>query len=282
MRKHPQNERVVEFGCLSISYAGRDNQSVKESVIKSGGFKLVRERFQEFVTRREDAFEVNEAALCAMGTLSGCPSGAQYIVESGLLSFLQNSFDVENDKDFGFALQVIMKNARGDRSSGISNSSQAILEQPHLFPRLISEVGSEGEALELLSGLRKLEEPGMVVLGNQGFEKLLSMMNEFRDSPDIQEYCCALLADAYFYFPLTSFNAPVQLPDGSEAVIHTDQAMQILHETFPEIDWLMAEGPFRSYTPRNPVSDDSKSSMLSFAVKLRALDHAIRPVSDSS
>lgn len=232
MRKHPQNERVVEFGCLSISYAGRDNQSVKESVIKSGGFKLVHERFQEFVTRREDAFEVNEAALCAMGTLSGCPSGAQYIVESGLLSFLQNSFDVENDKDFGFVLQVIMKNARGDRGSGISNSSQAILEQPHLFPRLISEVGSKGEALELLSGLRKLEEPGMVALGNQGFEKLLSMMNEFRDSPDIQEYCCALLADAYFYFPLTSFNAPVQLPDGSEAVIHTDQAMQILHETF--------------------------------------------------
>lgn len=233
MRQYPESELVVEYGCLAIAQACYDDQKTKEFVVNNGGFDIINRAFRDFVTSRTDAasMEVKDASLCSIASLSGCHVGAQQVMQSGLLDIIEATHAVEVDTDFRMVLSTILTNTRRISANGFASGSEGILrQQPALFSQLLQNAGSEEKVASLLQDLRKMGQSSLLALGGQGFDTLLSTLSNFRNSKVIQEHGCAILAEAYYHLQPSALDAPVQLPNGSWVIIHTEMAIETIHD----------------------------------------------------
>jgi hypothetical protein len=195
MVRFPQSEEILEHGCFAIFHAGRDSQSIKESMMANGAF-------EDFVIARIDypsmcpSMELKDATLCALATLSGCQPGAQKLFDSGLLGDLEALLAVEMNNDFRMILQTIVNNCAATRERAmLPDPSDFLRKQPDKFPQLLQEAAASEEKV-MLRGLRGLRKDGMCALDNVGFDVLLSTMVQFRNSSEVQAEGCAILADS--------------------------------------------------------------------------------------
>lgn len=211
MKSFPKCEELIEFACLAIGRAARHAQAVKELFVSLGAFDLVTSAFEEFVTARVDnpALDVKDASLCAFATLTGCRSGAQAAMSTGLIDIFTTLLAVETDRDFAVILEVIINNIRnGVTNDRISMSPEDNLRhEPHLFSRLIQNVMNDSDVSSLIKVMFDIDQTSLKIAfcsNEKGFPIFLSAMTQWANSGDVQESGCLLLAQIYFHIPYPS------------------------------------------------------------------------------
>jgi hypothetical protein len=231
LKRFPSCEELVEVACLLIARASIDNTDAKEMILNLGGLELVLNAFKQYATFIDNgySFEVKDAILCAIASLSACESGAQQILETSLLNEIQQLLAVEEDEDFQSLLEVVVRNVSVRTSNGLeiglnARPQRELRQQPGLFSYLLSTAKSEGVVVSLLQDLNELGEAGMEAYENEGFDALLVAMDTYQNSSSVQEYGCQALAQTYFYLSFNDIGGPTHLPTGGWAMIYREQA----------------------------------------------------------
>ena len=235
MKHFPHCEELIEFATLAIAHAARDHQAVKDEVVSLGGFDLVKVAFEEFVSRRGESpsLEVKDGSLCAIAALTGCRTGAEAVMNSGLLDLLLALLAVETDRDFAVILEIIIKNTKNGAAHGFQTGSEedVLRQQPHLFSQLALEASSESDVVSLFQSLEGSGRSGIEIAigGEDGFFSMLSAMSRYSDSEVVQESGCSILAELYYYLPVPStetFDGPWSPRYQREALRIVDLSME--------------------------------------------------------
>jgi len=207
MKQYPKSEELIEFACLAIGRAARHNQVIKESLMTLGAFDQVRGAFEEFVITRGDdpSLDVKDASLCAFATLTGCLSGAQAAINTGLVGIFETLSAVETDRDFAVVLDIIVSNTRACVTNDAFSTSleDTLRQQPQIFSKLMEDSTNDAGATSLVqvllgAGQTYLES---AFSSSEGFQSFLSAMTRYSNSVNFQENGCALLAEIYFHLP---------------------------------------------------------------------------------
>jgi hypothetical protein len=218
LQRYGTCKNLVEYGCLAIGHAARDDNSVKEWIMSLGGFDLVKDVFDEYVEDRDvspSSASVFDASLCAIACLSGCHSGAKAVVESNLFETFETLLAVDDeDRDFKLSLQVIVNNAQRGASNGFSVGSHDTLRQNlERFSQLVETATRKGAGdvvVTLFQGVIGSSQSNLdAAVGRQeGFASILQAMARFIDSASVQENGCALLAEIYFHLSFRLAESP--------------------------------------------------------------------------
>jgi hypothetical protein len=234
MKQFSKSEELVEFGCLAIGHTSRHAQGIKESFTSLGGFDLVRDAFEEFVTTRGDnpSLDVKDASLCAFATLTGCRSGAFAAVSTGLIDIFETLLAVETDRDFAVVLDVIITNSRSCTTNEltIGGPEDTLRHQPHLFSELIENSTEKSDVSSLLQIMLGTGQSSMEIAfgSNEGYASLLSAMTRCANTVNVQEIGCGLLAEIYFHFPYPRDTSAVNTEQGPWTIHHQREALNII------------------------------------------------------
>ncbi|KAG7348506.1 Armadillo/beta-catenin-like repeat protein [Nitzschia inconspicua] len=209
MKQFPESEELIEFACLVLAHASRENHAIKEALVLMGGFGHVMAAFEEFVTKRAEkpSLGVKDAALCALASLTGCRVGAKAVLNSGLLEILQTLLAVETDKDFADILDIVIRNTESALTGGFEvHPLNSTCEQPQIFWDRLKNSESAAEAASILQYLIEMEHRGPTepVVREQDLSTLQSILLIYRNSEQVQESGCALLSEMYYYIPDSS------------------------------------------------------------------------------
>ena len=233
MERFPKSEELIEFACLSIGRAARHAQAIKESFVSLGAFDLVMKAFQEFVTTRGDgqSLDVKDASLCAFATLTGCRSGAQAAMNTGLIDIFMTLLAVETDRDFAAILDVIIANTRNcSVSESITMSPEDTLQlEPQLFSKLIKDAVNEVDICSLIQVMLNIHQTSLRIAfcSSGGFSVFLSVISQWPNSTKVQESGCLLLSKIYFYLSYP-FDA-MDTVQGPWALQNQREALDVLH-----------------------------------------------------
>lgn len=231
MEKYSTCLRLIEYGCLAIGHAGRNDCSVKETIMLLGGFDLVKRAFETSYASQESDPErrVEDASCCAIACLSGCYSGATAIESSGLLETMENILLVDpGDEDIKASMKVIVNNTRSGIFSGHLGNSE-----PDQFAHLVSAATSEGAVVQLFQCVVGSSQSNIGIAAGQGdgyagYKALLSAMSKYIESPEVQEYGSILLAEMYFHL---SFGV-VEYPNhGLWSPSNLHETLQTIHSS---------------------------------------------------
>lgn len=229
LKEYIEQEEVVEYSCLALSHAAFENKEMKGYLGGPECFNRVQSAFDNFVDSRGDqaSLPVKDATLCFFASISGCDVGASALTESGLSERLRAMHARETDIDFKSILEVIMRNT----SNVMENSGSGgclLRQQPSLFLQLLRNAVSDEDIVSVIQELRFAGEAGLSALGNHGFDELVAVLTRYEFSPAVQMEGGYLLAEIYYRVPLDAVESPTQLPDGSWAVLHRKQVVDLL------------------------------------------------------
>ncbi len=230
LEEFPEEEEVVEYACLTLSYTAYESSETKEYLAGTKIFRLVRSAFDVFVTARgsQPSLPVKDATLCFFASIAGCEVGAHTLIESGLEKQLQTMLAMEMDADFQRILEVIFRNMTNIAGTNNVMSGSVLHQQPSLFLQLLRNAVSEEDVSALIRELGELGESGLAVLGNHGFDEMLTILSRYEYSSSVQKEGAYFLANLYYNIPFTGVEAPRQLPGGAWAVLHRKQAVDLL------------------------------------------------------
>ncbi|VEU37509.1 unnamed protein product [Pseudo-nitzschia multistriata] len=275
MKKYPKSEELIEFACLGIGRAARHNQGIKESLMALGAFDQVKCAFEQFVLTREDdpSLDVKDASLCAFATLTGCLSGAQEAINTGLLDIFETLLAVETDRDFAVVLDIIISNTRACvTNDGFPTSLEdTLLQQPQIFSKLMENTTNDADATSLIQSLLGVGQTHLESAFNtsDGFPSLLSAMARYSDSANFQEYGCALLAEIYFHLPYPVKDVGTQ--QGPWAPQNQREALVIIHKAMSaHLDQVNVQinGCLSILNLLHPVSEPGGSAQDRLAISL--------------
>jgi hypothetical protein len=241
IKLYSESHELIEFACLIIAHASRDNYAMKESVVVMGGFDLVKASFEEFVTKcvDEPILEVKDAALCALVSLTGCRRGAEAILQSGLLEVLQTLLAIETDKDFADLLELVVKNTENCRSSGFLEGAQSELcARPEVLEECLVNATSDAEVASILQTMVGIGQCGLdvAVRAGEGCSTLTAVLSHYRNSWRVQESGCLLIAAIYFHVPYPPkiiegiIEGPWDLTHQRKVLLAVDRAMDVHRE----------------------------------------------------
>jgi len=207
MGRFPKSEELIEFACLTIGRAARYAQAIKELFVSLGAFDLVIGAFEEFVISRGDdpSLDVKDASLCAFATLTGCQSGAQAAVSTGLIDIFTTLLAVETDRDFAVILDIIITNTRSCATNHrfSMGPEDTLRHEPHLFSKLMENGINDSDVSSLIQVMLGTNQTSLIIAfcSNEGFPVFLSAMTQWTNSDNVQESGCLLLAEIYFHLP---------------------------------------------------------------------------------
>ena len=229
LRQHSSSAEIVEYCCLALAHAGRNDYSVKDTIVQLGGFDLVKQAFVDFAIEGSGdnpSLIVKDASLCAMATISSCRSGNQAIREGGFFETLQTLLEVEVDRDFETNLAVIIYNCQYDFSPDVSvERRETAVESPEQFASRVNEIDDPNSLALLFQGSGKATvDCGLSTLG---FYAVIDAMARFVDSAIVQEHGCALLSELYFDPPVKNYDAAAYPPWSSDCL---NAALETIHK----------------------------------------------------
>jgi len=275
MKQYPESEELIEFACLIIGRAARHNQEIKESLMTSGAFELVRGAFEEFVISRGDnpSLDVKDASLCAFATLTGCLSGARAAISTGLVEIFDTLLAVETDRDFAVVLNIIITNAKSYASNdGFSTSLEDTLrQQPQMFSELMENTSSDTSATSLISVIVGADQAYLESAFNsdEGLRSFFSAMTRYSNSANVQESGCALIAEIYFHLPYPLND--VDTLQGPWAPLSQREALTIIHRAmkthFDNVN-IQINGCLAILNLLHPVSEPGGNSLDRQAISL--------------
>ena len=263
-----KSEELIEFACLAIGRAARHDQAIKELFVALGAFELVMEAFEEFVTTRGDSpsLDVKDACLCAFATLTGCRSGAQAAISTGLIDIFTTLLAVETDRDFAVILDVIIANTRSCATNdGFSTSPEDTLRhEPHLFSKLMENAINDSDVSSLIQIMLGIHRTSLNIAfsSNEGFHVCLSAMTQWTNSVNVQESGCLLLAEIFFHLPY-----PIDAMDimqGPWAAQNQRQTLNIVHmamDSYPDNMNIQLNGCLAILNLLHPVSETGRESL---------------------
>ena len=199
-----------------------------------GGFDLVRDAFEEFVTTRggNPSLDVKDACLCAFATLTGCRSGAIAAICTGLIDIFETLLAAKIDRDFAVVLDVIIKNSRNCTTNEltIGGPEDTLRHQPHLFSELIEKSIEKTVVSSLLQIMLGTGQSSMEIAfgSNEGNASLLSAMTRCANEVNVQGIECGLLAEIYFYPPYARDMSAANTERGPWAMHRQREALNII------------------------------------------------------
>jgi len=268
MGRFPKCEELIEFACLSIGRAARYAPSIKESFVSLGAFELVIGAFQEFVTSRGDdpSLDVKDASLCAFASLTGCRSGAQAAVSTGLIDGFTTLLAVETDRDFAVILDIIIRNTQNLATTDVftMGSEDTLRHEPHMFSKLLEDAIDDSDVSSLVQVMLGIDQTSLKIAfcSNNGFQVFLSAMTQWTNSLNVQESGCLLLAEIYFhlYYPIDAMET-VQGPwapqNQREALSNISRAMDSHRD---EVN-IQRNGCLAILNLLHPVSETERESL---------------------
>jgi hypothetical protein len=268
MGRFSKSEELIEFACLAIGRAARHDQAIKELFVALGAFELAMGAFEEFVTTRGDSpsLDVKDACLCAFATLTGCRSGAQAAISTGLIDIFTTLLAVETDRDFAVILDVIIANTQSCATNdGFSTSPEDTLRhEPHLFSKLMENAINDSDVSSLIQVMSGIHRASLNIAfsSNEGFHVFLSAMIQWTNSVNVQQSGCLLLAEIFFHLPY-----PIDAMDivqGPWAAQNQREALNIVHRAmdfYRDSMNIQLNGCLAILNLLHPVSETGRESL---------------------
>lgn len=212
MRRYNDSEELQEHGCLAIAHATRDQGSVQDMVVQMQGLELTMSVLSNHVLSKGEfaSMSVKDASLSAILELTKCRRGVQAATQAGLFHQIQTMLFAETDAEFQTTMQAILSNQQQNFAPQVDRSAADVLRRnPERFPELMRRTNSAQEAALFIRSLRELGPAVMGRLGDGEYGAVMSAMQQYRDSTEVQIQGCVMMAESFVAYGNFRPNSPL-------------------------------------------------------------------------